>query len=163
MIRHAVVTDLDSIVRIYNEAIPLQATADTEIVEVNSRLQWFYEHGTEQYPIFVYEIDKRIVGWISVSAYRPGRYALRYTAEVSYFIDNEYKKQGIASRLLDYVISNSLNYKIKTLFALVLEHNTPSINLLEKFHFSKWGTLPNVADFGGYECSHIFYGLRINK
>jgi L-amino acid N-acyltransferase YncA len=161
MIRHAMKNDLEAIVRIYNEAIPIQATADTEAIEVDSRLKWFDEHNETKYPILVYEIDGRIVGWISLSTYRSGRNALRYTAEVSYYIDNNYKRQGIGSKLLHYVIQNCSDYQIKTLYAIVLEHNTPSIKLLEKFHFAQWGKLHNVADFNGKECSHIYYGLRV--
>jgi phosphinothricin acetyltransferase len=161
MIRHAVIDDLDSIIKIYNEAIPLQATADTELVEANDRLQWFNEHGTNRYPIFVYEINNKVVGWISISAYRSGRKALRYTAEVSYYIDSKYKRQGIASTLLNFVIENCWSYQIKTIFAIVLEHNTPSIELLKKLNFEEWGKLPAVADFNGIECSHLYYGLRV--
>jgi phosphinothricin acetyltransferase len=163
MIRHAVINDLEEIVRIYNEAIPLEANADIEPVEVNDKLQWFNEHSSEKYPIFVYVINTQVVGWIAISAYRFGRGALSYTAEISYYIDNKYKEQGIATKLFNYVINNCWKYNIKNLFAIVLEHNIPSIKLLEKFNFKKWGKLPKVANFNSREYAHLYYGIRVEN
>jgi phosphinothricin acetyltransferase len=163
MIRNAVINDLDTINEIYNEAISLKATADTEPIKINDRVQWYYEHKSDKYPIFVYEFDNKVVGWISVSAYRPGRKALEHTAEISYYIDCKYKRQGIATKLINYIIDNCSYYDIRTIFAIVLEHNIPSIMLLEKFKFKQWGKLPNVANFDGEECGHLYYGLRLSN
>lgn len=38
MIRHAIINDLYSIIKIYNEAIPLKATADTEPIKISDRI-----------------------------------------------------------------------------------------------------------------------------
>jgi L-amino acid N-acyltransferase YncA len=52
---------------------------------------------------------------------------------------------------------------LKTLFAIVLEHNMPSRCLLEKAGFALWGFLPSVADFGDFESGHCYYGLKLNS
>ena len=130
-------------------------------VKVEDRIKWFEEHDEKKYPIFVGLYNGKIVGWISLSPYRPGRLALRFTAEISIFIHNEYQQQGIGAQLLKYIIQISHQYHVKTLFAIVFDSNIGSIKLFEKFRFKRWGHLPRVADFDGKELGHLYYGLRL--
>jgi L-amino acid N-acyltransferase YncA len=162
IIRLARIEDLPAIVAIYNQSIPSQrSTADTQPVQIEERKNWFLEHTAEKYPIFIAEIDGQVTGWCSLSAYRPGRAALRYTAEISYYIAQEYHRQGVATALIEYAIEASPQLKLKNLFAIVLERNTASLKLLEKMGFEKWGYLPRVADFDGEETGHLYYGRRV--
>jgi L-amino acid N-acyltransferase YncA len=164
IIRIAKESDLKSIVEIYNQAIPLKkSTADLNPVTVEGREEWFKEHEADKFPIFVVEIDERIVGWVSLSPYRKGREALRHTFELSYYIDSDYKGKGLGNALLDFVIKKSSNYDVKTLIAIILEYNKPSLALVKKFKFEQWGYLPAIADFNGEECGHIYYGLRVRE
>ena len=155
---------MGSIVEIYNQAIKSKfETADTTEILPKDRLDWFNNHNPDTYPIFVYEINNQIIGWISISAYRQGRQALRYTAEISYYINNDFKRQGIGSKLIKYAIDKSKELNYKTLFAIILDKNEASINILIKFGFVIWGHMPNIADFFGVECGHVNYGLRIDN
>jgi L-amino acid N-acyltransferase YncA len=154
--------DLPAIVDIYNQSIPSkQATGDTQPVSVESRLAWFHEHRPEEHPIFVSEVDGQIAGWCSLSAYRPGRAALRFTAEISYYIAYAYHRQGIATALVKYAMAACPGVGIKHLFAILLEGNQASVNLLEKMGFERWGYLPRVADFDGKEVGHFYYGRHV--
>lgn len=162
-IRIATLNDLEDIVGIYNEAVlTKKSTGDLDPVTINSRLQWFKNHSSEKYPIYIAEIDNTVVGWISLSPYRPGRQALRFTAEVSYYIHADYKRKGIGSELLRFIIKESSKFNIKTIFTIILEQNTASINLIKKFKFEQWGFLPNIADFDGTEYGHLYFGLKVN-
>ncbi len=163
-IRLANLNDLSQINEIYNLAIPSKkSTAHLCPISIEERHEWFSEHNDYKYPVFVAESEDKILGWISLSPYRCGRMALQYVAEVSYYIHQDSQGKGIASKLLDYVINNSHKYEIKNLLAILLEHNTPSIKLLEKFGFEKWGHLPDIADFDGKEYGHLYYGYKIKK
>jgi len=163
-IRIANLKDLEAIVEIYNQAIAAgRKTADTTPVSTNDRKIWFQAHNPDKYPILVAEKNKMIIGYLTISPYRPGRMALRYTAEVSYYVHFEHHRQGIASNLLKYAISMCPSLQIKTLFAILIDTNQASIRLTEKFGFEKWGHLPRVADFNGVEVGHSYYGLRIDK
>jgi L-amino acid N-acyltransferase YncA len=163
MIRIATPEDLPAIVSIYNEAVASSfATADTTAVSVDSRRDWFAEHEPVRYPIYVWEDAGAVRAWCALSPYRRGRMALRFTAEISYYVRMDSQRKGIASRLIRHAISGCEALQIKNLFAIVLEPNTRSCSLLEKLGFERWGLLPRVADFGGRECGHLYYGQRLS-
>jgi phosphinothricin acetyltransferase len=161
-IRLAQIGDLPAIVEIYNQAIPSrQSTADTGPVRVEDRLAWFRDHHPEERPIFVTEVDGQVAGWCSLSAYRPGRAALRATAEISYYIAPAYQRRGIGTALIEHALAACPALGIRHLFAIVLETNQASIGLLEKMGFERWGYLPRVADFDGFEVGHLYLGRHV--
>ncbi len=164
MIRTAQFDDLETIVEIYNQAIDARfQTGFTERITLDDRIEWFNEHTPDKYPLFVYVVDDQVAGWLSVSPYRAGRGALRYSVEISYFIDTAHRKKGIASQLLVYAINACRQLNYKTAIAIILDKNTASMNLMEKFGFKKWAFLPGVADFDGVECNHVYYGMKLNE
>jgi len=161
-IRIAKIEDLPAITSIYNQAIEEKfCTADTEEVSINDRMEWFTAHKPEQYPIFVYEIDNKIAGWLSISPYRAGRKALRFTVEVSYYVDRQFRRMGIGENLLRTSIEKAKELGYKSIFTIILDKNSASINLMQKFGFEQWASMPNIADFDGEECGHVYFGLRI--
>ncbi|NOR65111.1 MAG: GNAT family N-acetyltransferase [Candidatus Scalindua sp.] len=160
-IRIAELKDLKAIVEIYNQAIAAgEKTADITPVTLDGRKNWFRNHTPDKYPILVAE-EESVVGYLTISAYRPGRMALRRTAEVSFFIHFDHHRKGIASQLLQYAIDMCPSLQIKTLFAILVDSNQNSIRLLEKYGFNKWGYMPRVVEFEGIEYGHLYYGLRI--
>lgn len=161
-IRSAEQWDLPAIVEIYNQAVALKhATCDLDPISIESKASWLAEHDPAAHPVYVAEAGGAIVGWCSLSEYRPGRKALRFTAEISYYVHEDYRRIGIASRLIEHAIRECPKLGIKTLFAILLDTNTASVRLLEKLGFKKWGHLPGVANFNGEEAGHFFYGLRL--
>ena len=162
LIRLARPGDLPAIVDIYNQSIPSkQSTGDTQPLRVEDRLAWFREHRPDEHPIFVADVDGQVAGWCSLSAYRPGRPALRFTAEISYYIASAHQRQGLATALVEHALAACLGLEIRHLFAIVLEGNQASIRLLEKMGFAQWGYLPRVADFDGKEVGHLYYGRHV--
>ena len=162
MIRLATYDDAESILAIYNQAIDARfQTAFMEHQTVADRAAWLKEHIGTRHPLFVYELDGRVAGWFSISPYRSGRAALRYSVEISYFVDASYLHRGIGSQMLVHGINACRQLGYKTAIAIILDKNTPSIKLMEKYGFEKWAFLPSVADFDGVECSHLYYGLKL--
>jgi L-amino acid N-acyltransferase YncA len=161
-IRIAQIYDLPAIVDIYNQSIPSkQATGDTQPLRVEDRMRWFEEHRPDKHPIFVADVDGQVAGWCSLSAYRPGRAALRFTAEISYYISYAYQRRGIATALVEHALGACPALQIRHVFAIVLEGNQASLQLLEKIGFEQWGYLPQVADFDGKEVGHLYYGRHV--
>ena len=161
-IRKATIKDLQALVEIYNQAITVgQKTADITPVTIEDRVKWFNDHTSDKYPIWVAEKDSLVLGYLTLSAYRPGRMALRYTAEISYYVHFEHHRQGVASNLLQYALDICTSLQIKNLLAILIDNNQDSIRLLKKYGFEKWGHMPRIADFNGVEVGHLYYGLKI--
>ncbi len=161
-VRIAAQTDVPSITEIYNQAIALgNATAHTSTVTEAARQSWLAEHSPNTEPVFVAEQNDEVIGYYSLSAYRPGRAALRHTKEISYYVHEAFRGQGIGSNLIEHAIEVSPQLGIKTLFGILLDNNPASVALLKKFGFTQWGHMPDVADFDGNETGHLYYGLRI--
>ncbi len=162
MIRYARSADLPGIVEIYNQAILAKfQTADTRLFTVEEKEDWFNSHDTVNYPILVEEQYGMVRGWLSVSAYRPGRKALQDCVEVSYYVNQSYLRQGIGSALLSTVLEFCRAANYRTIITIILDRNQPSIELMEKFGFSLWGHLPGIANFDGERCGHVYYGLQL--
>ncbi|MCB9249751.1 MAG: N-acetyltransferase [Ignavibacteriales bacterium] len=161
-IRIADYKDWQSIIDIYNQAVlEKDKTADTQPITVEERKDWLQQHSLYKYPILLAEINNIIVGWCSISPHRPGRKALEITAEISYYINKNYRKKGVGSFLIEEAISSSRKKGIKNLFAILLDINLDSVSILEKFGFQKWGHLPNVAEIDGKTCGQFIYGKHI--
>ncbi len=161
-IRTANENDFVDIVKIYNHAVNEKfTTADTDYVTVESRKEWFAQHSPETYPIYVAEQDEEMIGWCSLSPHRPGRKALRKVAEISYYIHKDHRRKGVANSLITHTIESAKALGFKNLISILLELNKPSIYILEKFGFEKWGHLPNVAEIDGVICGQYIYGRKI--
>ena len=162
IIRLAEYMDLFAINEIYNQAIDNRiSTADLSHITIEDRIKWFDGHNSELFPILVAEIGGEVVGWISLSPYRKGREGLKANVEVSYYIHNDYQKQGIASKLMAEMICYSRKLNYRNLFAILIDANIGSIKLLEKFSFQKWAFLPEFVEIDGNIYNHVYYGLKI--
>lgn len=164
VIRPAEEKDVEAITDIYNQAVVAGfQTADISPVSVSSRLDWLRAHVEANLPVLVALSDDNVIGWISLSSYRPGREALRFTVEVSYYVEERFRRKGVGAYLLDAVTKEALSRNFRVMFAIVLEKNLASVKLLEKAGFEKWGFLPEVAVFDGVTCGHLYFGKLLTK
>jgi len=161
-IRPATSKDYSEIVKIYNHAVDEKfATADTEHVTLESKKEWFAQHSPEVYPIFGADENGEIIGWCSLSPHRPGRKALRTVAEISYYIHKDHRRKGIANSLINHTLESAKALGFKNLISILLDLNKPSIHILEKFGFTKWGHLPDVAEIDGVICGQYIFGRKL--
>ncbi len=152
--------DLFRIVEIYNSTISLRvATADTEKVTIESKSEWFEKH-SEKRPILVEEIDNNIVAWGSFESFY-GRPAYHLTAEISIYVDAQYRGKGLGYKLLDESVKLCPTLGLKNLVGYIFSHNIGSLTLFEKSGFSKWGELPEVAEMDGNLYSLSILGLKV--
>ena len=188
-IRPARESDLKAIVEIYNSTIDSRvATADTKPVTIESRLSWFHDRDVTYRPIWVVDIEPKIsksealvieklgeskivnlfarrsqdniIAWLSFNDFY-GRPAYQHTAEISLYVAQDYRGQGIADGLLKKAIAECPKLRIKTLLAFVFGHNLPSIQLFTKHEFTRWGFLPQVAEMDRFERDLLILGRRI--
>ncbi|KQX64692.1 MULTISPECIES: GNAT family N-acetyltransferase [unclassified Paenibacillus] len=160
-IRNASLEDLAEIVRIYNSTIEgRMVTADTEPVTTASREGWFHEHSADFRPLWVLENGSGICGWLSFQSFY-GRPAYNATAEVSIYVDEAFRGQGIGRYLMEHAIEASPKLGLKTLLGFIFGHNDPSLHLFRKFGFANWAHLPGVAELDGIERDLIILGKRV--
>jgi phosphinothricin acetyltransferase len=163
IVREAVFDDLEAIVEIYNQAVSEGGrTGDLSPLSTSDRKDWFKSHTPNHFPIFVAELNNKVIGWLSLSPYRAGRQAFAHSAEISYYIDYNHHKMGIASKLIQHAVASCPKIGIEILFAILLECNSASKKLLQKHGFEQWGCLPDVAKIDGQKVSHLYYGLKVN-
>ena len=161
-IRIADINDLPKIISIYNQAVPTRrSTANTIPWTIESRTPWFLDHDPNKHPILIAEVDNRVIGWCSLSVYRPGRFALRFTAEISYYIDSTFQRQGVGSTLVSNALELCPSLDIKNIIAVIIDRNEPSRKLLKKLGFEQWAYLPRVLDFDGQEFGEYYFGIRV--
>ncbi|WP_288842200.1 GNAT family N-acetyltransferase [uncultured Deefgea sp.] len=155
--------DLAQIVGIYNATIASrQVTADTEPVSVASRQAWFAAHQQADRPLWVVEQAGQIIAWLSFSSFY-GRPAYQGTAEVSIYLAESARGQGLGRFLLQAAIEYSAGIGLHTLLGFIFGHNTPSIGLFEAHGFAVWGHLPGVAELDGIARDLLIMGLKIKS
>lgn len=163
-LRDAQLNDLAEIVRIYNSTIAgRMVTADTEPVTTASRERWFHEHSADFRPLWVLQNGENegICGWLSFQSFY-GRPAYNATAEVSIYVDEAYRGQGIGRFLMERALEESPKLGLKSLLGFIFGHNEPSLQLFRKFGFTNWAHLPGVAELDGIERDLIILGKRVS-
>jgi phosphinothricin acetyltransferase len=160
--RDATLEDLPAIVRIYNQTVPSRmVTADTEPVSVESRQTWFEAHSPRRRPLWVAFESGQMLGWISYSSFY-GRPAYDGTCELSIYLASEYQGRGFGSELIRRSIAHAPAIGVHTLLGFIFGHNEPSLRLVEKYGFTRWGFLPRVATLDGVERDLLIMGRRVD-
>jgi phosphinothricin acetyltransferase len=161
IVRDALEADLPAIIDIYNAATATRiSTALLGPVSVEERLPWFHRHSPNQFPLWIAEIDRQIAGWLSFHEFirRP---AYDGTAEISIYIDEKFRRRGIARTLLRKAISDAPRLNLRALVGYVLGHNEASLALFENAGFERWGRLPRIARFETTERDLVIVGRHV--
>lgn len=161
-LRLATMSDLPTIVDIYNQTIPShQVTADLEPVTVEQRRSWFLAHTAEHYPIWVVLVDGNVAGWLSFSPFY-GRAAYAKTTEIAIYLDRNAQGSGLGSQVLELVPTQLRTVGLTTVVAYIFSSNLPSIKLFKKFGYEQWGFLPAVAELAGQANDLVILGKHFD-
>jgi L-amino acid N-acyltransferase YncA len=161
LIRDATKPDLQQIVAIYNETIPGRlVTADLEPVTTESREAWFDAHNAETRPLWVVTEEEKIIAWASFQSFY-GRPAYRHTAEISIYVSEKHRGQGLGAMLLGRSIDNCKSLEINNLLGFIFGHNEPSLNLFKRFGFETWANMPGIAVLDDIERDLIIVGKKL--
>lgn len=145
VIREAEEGDLGGILEIYNDAVlKTTATYDYRTRTMEHRRQWFRDHVENGYPVFVAELEGKVVGWSSLSRFhdRPG---FRYTTENSIYVAEEHRGKGIGRRLLEPLLAEAPKRGFRSIIAVIDGANGSSIRLHEQYGFEKVGLFKSVG------------------
>lgn len=163
IVRDALECDLEAIVAIFNAAIPTRlSTAQLETVTLEERLPWFQEHTPDRHPIWVAEESEsaEIMGWLDFHPFLT-RCAYRGTAELSVYVEEAFRRRGVAQRLLEAAITRAPQLELHILVGVIFGHNQPSLRLFERTGFARWGVLPKIARLDGVERDLVIVGRDI--
>lgn len=160
--RYATEADLPRIVEIYNESIPAgMSTADTIPVSVESKRAWMNSHSPAKRPLLIAENEEHtIVGWLNFHDFK-SRPAYDGTVEIGVYISSAYHGKGIGKRLLDYGLEIAPKSGIRSVVALIFEHNEASIRLFKQAGFAQWGLLPEVCLMAGVYKNVVILGKQL--
>lgn len=152
-IRKAEQEDLKELLDIYNYEVEHgTATLDLHPKTLAERQEWFDAHNVENHPLFVAKVGGRVAGYASLSAYRE-KEAYRSTVELSIYIGPDFRRRGIATALMDFILKEAQKDKtIHTVVSVITSGNAASTRLHEKFGFEFCGTIKEVGmKFGRYQ------------
>ncbi|MES2569462.1 MAG: N-acetyltransferase family protein [Verrucomicrobiota bacterium] len=161
-VRDATEADLSSIVDIYNQSIPgAWSTADTRPVTVAERVEWFRRHDPARRPLWVAELDGRMVAWVGLTSFYAGRPAYDATAEISLYIATAYHRRGIGSFLKRRMIAHCPQLGVTTLISMYFDHNEATRRLNQRLGFQQAGHLPEIAVVNAHSRGLVIALLRI--
>lgn len=153
--------DLPFIVTTYNETIPSHmVTADLTPVTVAQRKAWFAQHN-EQYPLWLLMQDEQPAGWVSLSQYSD-RAAYADTVEISIYIDEHFRQQGLGSQTIKLVEPLAKQRGLKVIISRIFGHNPGSLHLFTKMGYEHWGHMPKIAILAGREADLEVYGKHLD-
>ena len=162
LLRDALESDLPAITNIYNYEIANNtATFDENEKTLQERKIWFEEHQKRPYLLPVAELQGKISGYASLSAYG-SKDAFSCTAELSVYVDKEVRGHGIGELLVREVISRAkTNGGLHLIISLITSSNKASIALHKKTGFKFCGRIDEIARKFGQFQGVDFYTLTL--
>ena len=137
--------DVPAFTEIYNEAIlTTTATFDIKPKTVASQRNWFKDHGKRN-PVLVAVVDGKVVGWVSLSEYS-ARCAYADTVELSLYIKEVFRNQGVGKRLMTAVLAEGQKAGLHSVISRIAGGNDISIHLHKQFGFQDVGMMKEVGN-----------------
>lgn len=153
--------DLEKIVSTYNSTIASRlVTADLEHISVQSKQDWFNAHSINKRPLWIVIVNGNYAGWMSFNSFY-GRPAYDGTVEVSIYLEESARGNGLGKVCLQKAIDACAELHIKTMLGFIFDHNEPSLQLFYKMGFEKWAHLPKIANMIDAERGLIIVGKRV--
>lgn len=147
-IRPAMIADATAITDIYNQGIAgRMATFETE-TRTPAEIEVSLGASDGRFPYLVAERDGRVLGWASVSTYRP-RECYAGIGEFSIYVHNDARGQGIGTVLLPALIEAAREAGFWKLLSRVFTFNTGSRKLCAACGFREVGTYEKHAQLDG--------------
>ena len=144
--------DLQQLLDIYNyEVVHGVATLDLQPKSLEEWGRWFDAHNIKNHPLLVAEQAGRVAGYASLSPYR-SKEAYRSTVELSIYIGPDFRRQGVATALMEAILREARqDPETHTVVSVITDGNEASRKLHEKFGFTYCGAIREVGmKFGRY-------------
>jgi phosphinothricin acetyltransferase len=150
-IRDADASDVPAIIAIRNQGIHDRfATLDTEPYTLDEGRAWFAGHDA-RHPVLVAVDPGRggLAGWASLNVFNP-RPGYRLVAELSVYVDREYRAQGVGSRLLEALLARAAALGYHKVVLTAMAHNSAGRALYARFGFREVGVFKEQGLVDGH-------------
>jgi L-amino acid N-acyltransferase YncA len=138
--------DLPSIAAIYNEGIRgRDATFETRERSAADIESWLER---PEHPTLVAVVHGNVVGWARASEYRP-RAAYNGVVEFSIYVTAEFRRRGVATRLLDALVVECERRDRHKLLSRIFVENEASRSLCRRHGFREVGVYQRHARLDG--------------
>ena len=161
-IREANISDVPAMAEIYNQAI-LETVATFDLVpqSMEDREIWFAKYGG-QYPLIVAEIEGKIAGYSSLSAFRD-KEAYARTTELSIYISPTSQGNGVGKLLMEEILKRAKSLHHHVVIGGITGGNEVSVRLHKRFGFEFVGAFKEVGyKFDEWQDVH-FYQLILKQ
>ena len=147
IIRPAKKEDIEALLDIYNyEVLNSTATFDLNPKTLPQWEDWFNAHNIDNHPLIVAEVDSQVAGYASLSPYRE-KEAYKSTVELSVYVHNDYRGQGVATALMTEIIRMAKeDSSTHTIVSVITSDNVISERLHYKMGFTYCGTIHQVGE-----------------
>lgn len=146
MIRPAVLSDLDRIIEIYNQAIIDRVHANCDELQTSSdKFAAVYFAGDPRYFILVHESETgEVEGWGAVKKFssRPHDHSM---GEVAVYVARDSRARGQGVRILRALMSQAKAAEFHSLIAIILGENIQSIRGAASCGFEEKVRIPAIA------------------
>ena len=161
-IRPAAREDVPGILAILNDAIEhTTASWHDEPRTLEQQLEWFDAKTAEGWPVLVAVAeDGAVAAWATFGHFRPWA-GYRFTVEHSVYVHPEYRRKGIATRLLTELIEEARRRGMHTIIGGASAENEPSIVLHERLGFEQVAHFREVGTKFGLRLDLVFFQLLL--
>lgn len=143
-LRLATIDDADALRTIYNHEVEhTTVTLDIEPRSLGEQEAWIEER-QGALGVVVAELDGKVVGFASLSAYRP-RAGYRSSVENSIYVGEQARGAGVGRALMDELIDVATRRGFHTIFARIVGGHEASIALHRSCGFRVVGTEREVG------------------
>ena len=147
-VRRAQRRDAAAIAEIYNQGIIERvATFEDEPRTVEAMIRWVNEHG-QRFPALVGVVGDAVVGWASVSEYRP-RPCYAGIGEFSVYVHRDWRGTGVGRVLLGALIDEAERQGYWKLLSRIFTFNTASRSLCKALGFREVGVYEKHGKLDG--------------
>ena len=132
-LREASAADVPRIRDIHHQGIEDRvATLDNEPHTLDEQREWFQRYWPRD-PV-VAEVDGEVIGWASLNPFSP-RAAYQFVADLSVYIEREWRGQGIGSVLLQNIVRRAKTLGYHKIVLSAFPFNQAGMRRYEKFGF----------------------------
>ena len=135
------------ILAIFNDAI-LHTTALYEYEPRTPEFMtaWFEAKERASLPVLgAFAADGTLAGFASYGPFRGTLPGFRYTVEHSIYVNQSYRRQGVAKTLLTELIAQATAREVRVMVGVIDSANLASLALHDAFGFARAGVLRNVG------------------